>query len=95
MAVDTFSSEVPVTEHLVRVTKGDRWLISCAAGAAAGKGTTKRVKALSRLKAALDVAVAAEDAGEAVTVEDTVAHKDPMNALDAVDTDGPSPQKKK
>ena len=58
-----------------------------------GKGITKPIKAFSRLEAALDEAAAAEDAG--VPVEDTAADDDPMNALDAVDTDGPSPQKKK
>ena len=92
-------------KHLVRVTKGERWLHTCAAGVNAGKGALKRSKVLSRLNVALAEAVAAQDAGEAATaVGDAVdgedpmnaLDEDPMNALDAVEaTDSPTPKKKK
>ena len=86
------TSRVP--KHFVQVTRNQRWLVQCAAGNLAGKGTLKRIKALSRLRLALKTAVSARE-DVATAVADAVADDDPMNALDAVDTDGPSPQKKK
>ena len=86
-------------KHLVRVTKGERWLHTCAAGVNAGKGALKRSKVLSRLKVALTEAVAAQETGEAATAVGeggAVDDEDPMNALDAVEaTDSPTPKKKK
>ena len=82
-------------KHFVQVTRNQRWLVQCAAGTLAGKGTLKRIKALSRLRLALNTAVSAgEDVATAVA--DAVADDDPMNALDAVSdtTAHQSPKKK-
>ena len=43
-------------KHFVQVTRNQRWLVQCAAGTLAGKGTLKRIKALSRLRLALHTA---------------------------------------
>ena len=90
MAVETSGG----IKHLVQVTRNQRWLVSCAAGNLAGKGTLKRIKALSRLRLALNTAVSARE-DVATAVADAVADDDPMNALDAVsDTTSQSPKKK-
>ena len=82
-------------KHFVQVTRNQRWLVQCAAGNLAGKGTLKRIKALSRLRLALNTAVSA--GGDVATaVADAVADDDPMNALDAVtDTTAHQSPKKK
>ena len=82
-------------KHFVQVTRNQRWLVQCAAGTLAGKGTLKRIKALSRLRLALHTAVSARE-DVATAVADAVADDDPMNALDAVSdtTAHQSPKKK-
>ena len=69
--------------------------ISCAAGIGAGKGVMKRVNAFSRLMMRLDEAVTAVDAVEPEEDTAAAAPDDPMNLLDPLVTDVPSPQKKK
>ena len=97
MEIDTRGGK----QYLVGVTKQDRWLISCAAGTQAGRGTLKRCQALIRLKAALTAVTTSQDAGQAAAevaaAAGPAAADDPMDALDAVDetTESPTPKKTK